>query len=178
MVKIFNSTYAKSDLNQVDNKITELNSEERTQLLSLLEDSEDLLNGTLGYWTTEPVDLDLKPGFKPLYSRYYTLPIINKETLFKELRRLVEIGVLTPVQQNQYGTPIFIIPNKEGTVRFITEYHRLNHKLARKPYPLPRISETMQQLEVFQYKTALDLKMVYYTVSISPASQEMTTIVT
>ena len=166
MVKILNSTYAKSDLNQVDNKITELNSEERTQLLSILEDSKDLLNGTLGYWTTEPVDLDLKPGFKPLYSRYYTLPIINKETLFKELRRLVEIGAITPVQQSQYGTPVFIIPKKEGTVRFITNYHRINHQWVRKTYPLPRIYETMQQLEGLKYEISLDLNMEYYTIRI------------
>ena len=36
----------------------------------------------------------------------------------------------------------------------------------------------MQQLEGFQYATALDLSMVYYTISIFPASQYMNTIVT
>ena len=54
--------------------------------------------------------------------------------------------VLTLVQQYQYGTPVFIIPKKEGNVRFITEYHRLNQKLVRNPYPLTRIDKTIQQL--------------------------------
>ena len=36
----------------------------------------------------------------------------------------------------------------------------------------------MQQLEGFQYATALDLKMGYYIIRISPAIQDMTTIVT
>ena len=72
--------------------------------------------------------------------------------------------MLTPVQQNQYGTPIFIITKKEGTVRFIKDYHKLNRKLVRKPYPLPRIGETMQQLEGFQDTTALDLKRGYYNI--------------
>ena len=35
----------------------------------------------------------------------------------------------------------------------------------------------MQQLEGFQYTTALDMNMGYYTTRISPASQDMTTIV-
>ena len=86
--------------------------------------------------------------------------------------------MLTPLQQRQHGTPVFIIPKKEGTVRFISDYHRLNHKLVRKPYPLHRIGETMQQLEGFQYSTSLDLNMGYYTIRLPPASQYMTRIVT
>ena len=40
--------------------------------------------------------------------------------------------------------PIFIIPDKEGTVKFIMDYHKLNQKLVRKLYPLPRIGKRMQ----------------------------------
>ena len=36
----------------------------------------------------------------------------------------------------------------------------------------------MNQLEGFQYTTALDLNMVYYTIILSPTSQDMTIIVT
>ena len=86
--------------------------------------------------------------------------------------------MLTPVQNSQYGTPVCFIPKKERTVRFITDYHRLNQKLVRNPYPLPRIGETMQQLEGFQYATALDINMGYYTIIIPPASEDMTRIVT
>ena len=84
--------------------------------------------------------------------------------------------MLTPLQQSQYGAALFIIPKKEGTVRFITNYRRLNQQLVRKRYPLTRIGETLQQLEVFQYGTALDINIKYYTISLSTASQDMTTI--
>ena len=60
MVKILNSTYSKADLEQVVNNIP-LNAEEIILLLSLLEDFEDLFDGTLGYWATDPVDLELNP---------------------------------------------------------------------------------------------------------------------
>ena len=36
----------------------------------------------------------------------------------------------------------------------------------------------MHKVEGFQYERALDLNMGYYTISISPASQYMTTIIT
>ena len=85
--------------------------------------------------------------------------------------------MLTLVQKSQYGTPVFITPKREGTVRFNTDYCRLNQKLVRKPYPLPRIGDTMQQLEGFQYATELYLNMGYYTIRFSPAIQYTTMIV-
>ena len=90
----------------------------------------------------------------------------------------MEIGVLTPVQQSQYGTSAFILPKKEGTVRFIAYYFKIKHKLLRKTYTLPRIVKTMQKLEIFQYAAALDINMGCYTIRLSLAMQDMTTIVT
>ena len=78
MVKIFDSIYAKADLKQVVNKASHMNSEERTLLLSLIEDFEKISHGTLGDWATKPVDLELKPYSKPFNSRYYPVTRINK----------------------------------------------------------------------------------------------------
>ena len=60
---------------------------------------------------------------------------------------------------------------------FIADYCRLNQQLVINTYPLPRIGETKQQLEGLQYETALDLNTRYYTIILSHASQDMTTIV-
>ena len=78
MVKIIDSTYVKADLKQVVNT-SQLNAEEITFLLSLLKDFGNLFYGTLGNWATEPVDLELKPDFKPFNCRYYPVQRINKE---------------------------------------------------------------------------------------------------
>ena len=75
------------------------------------------------------------------------------------------------VKQSQYGTPAFIIPKKEDTVRFITDYIRINQKLVRNPYPLPIIGNIMQQLECLQYLTALDINIGSYTIRLSPTIQ-------
>ena len=58
----------------------------RTLLLILLKESEDLFCSTLGDWTTEPVNLELKPDTKLFNSRYYPALRINKETFLKELK--------------------------------------------------------------------------------------------
>ena len=81
LVKIINSNYTKADLKQVANNKTHLNAEERTQLLILLEDSKYLFNGTLGYWDTDTIDLELTTGSKPFNS--YILP--GPQNLKKDL---------------------------------------------------------------------------------------------
>ena len=79
----------KADLRQLAANTIHLHSEEITELLRLLEYFEDLFDGTLGDWDTEPVDLDLNPGYKPFNSKCYLVPIINNENVCKELKRLV-----------------------------------------------------------------------------------------
>ena len=112
LVKIMYSTYLREYLKQVADNATRMNDEERTQLLMILEYFEDLFDGNLGDWDTYTVNLQLKPFYKPFNSKYYPVPRINKDTFRKYLKCLVKIGVLTPVQQIQYGTPVFIIPKK------------------------------------------------------------------
>ena len=50
--------------------------------------------------------------------------------------------------------------------------------MVREPYYLPRIGETMKQLEGFYRKKSLYINMGYCTIRIYLASQDMTTIVT
>ena len=61
LVKIIGFKYANEDLKQVSDNATKLNYEGETQLLRLLEDFDDLFDGTLGYWYIDPVNLDLYP---------------------------------------------------------------------------------------------------------------------
>ena len=101
MVKILDSTYAKAYLNQVAKNATQMNAEERTLLLSFTEDFKDFFDDTLGDWATYPIDLELKLDSKPFNSRYYPVPIINKEKFRRDIKSLVKIRVLTPVHQSQ-----------------------------------------------------------------------------
>ena len=68
MVKTLDSTYVKAYFKQVANSTTNMNAEERNQLLSLPEYFNDLFDGTVGDWVIEPVGLDLKRGSKPFNS--------------------------------------------------------------------------------------------------------------
>ena len=88
----------RADLKHVASNATQMNAEEITQLLRLLEYFEDLFDGNLGDWDTDPDDLDIKPGYKPFNSKYDPFHRINKDNFRKELKRLADIGFLTLVQ--------------------------------------------------------------------------------
>ena len=178
VVKILDSHYEKANLEEVVQNAHSLNSKQKQQLFQLLKDFEDLFDGTLGHWKTDPVKIELKEGAKPVNARWYPVPRINKETFRKELMRLVKIGVLEEVYESPWGTPVFIIPKSNGTVRFLTNFRKVNGQIVRKPYPLPRIADTLQQLEGFKYASAIDLNMGYYTIPLAECSKDITTIVT
>ena len=76
LVEIIGSDYTKAYLKQVSDNETQIISEERLQLLSILGDLEDLFGGTLGYWDTYPVGLDLNTGSKLFNIKYYQVPRI------------------------------------------------------------------------------------------------------
>ena len=42
------------------------------------------------------------------------------------MMHLVNIGLLTPVQQSKYGTLMFTIPKKKDTLRFILNFRKIN----------------------------------------------------
>jgi hypothetical protein len=47
----------------------------------------------------------------------------------------------------------------------------------KKPYPIPKISMRLQELEGFTYATAFDLNMGCYTIRLDPAASKMCTII-
>jgi hypothetical protein len=62
-------------------------------------------------------------------------------------------------------------------VHTISDFRELNKRIVRKPYPIPKISTTLQELEGFTYATALDLNMGYYTIRLDAEASEMCTII-
>ena len=55
-------------------------------ILGILNEFEDLFDGNLVRWDTEPVNIELKPDSKPFDNKYQPTPIIKKETLRKDLQ--------------------------------------------------------------------------------------------
>ena len=177
-VRILDANYEKADLPAVVNDTcSHLSSADKQELLELLQKYETLFDGTLGEWKTKPVHFELKEGATPFHGRPYPVPQVHKAVMKKEVDRMVELGILKWEGESEWASPSFIIPKSNQTVRFITDFRELNKRLKRKPWPLPKITETLQELEGFTFASQLDLNMGYYTIRLDPDSSKICTII-
>ncbi len=176
MVESIDVKYEKADLPAiVRENCSHLQASDRGKLLSMLLKFESLFDGTLGDWNLPLESFELKEGIKPYHGRPYPILHKHKAILIKEIKWLCDIGMLEWQPSLQWASPTFIIPKKDSTVCTISDFRELKC-IVRKPYPIPKISTTLQELEGFTYATALDLNMGYYTIRLDPAASEMCTI--
>ncbi len=175
--KILDNDYKNADIKTVVESQEHLSKEEQKKLLEVLMKYEDLFDGTLGAWTHPDYKIELKEGVKPYHARSFPVPKVHYETLKKEVERLCDVGVLKRVNRSEWAAPTFIIPKKDGKVRFVSDFRELNKRIKRHPYPVPNIQDMMLNLEGFQYATALDLNMGYYHVRLDPESRKLCTII-
>ncbi len=178
VIEILDAKYDKANLPEIiKDTCPHLTPSQQDKLLSLLLDFESLFDGTLGDWNRPPVSIELKDGAKPYHGRPYPILQIHKATLMKQIDRLMGIGVLKRQPSSQWASPTFLIPKKDMTVHTITDFRELNKRIVRRPYPIPKFSTTLQELEGFTYATALDLNMGYYTIRLDPRAVKMFTII-
>ena len=59
------------------------------------------------------------------HSRPYAVPHVHSETFKKELQHLINLGVLEPQGTSEWTSPTFIIPKKDGRVRWISNLRGL-----------------------------------------------------
>ena len=175
--RILDAKYEAADIDHIAQDQDHLQPEERQKLRDLLKEFEDLFDGTLGKWKGPEYEIELKDGATPYHARPYPIPKAYEKTLRSEVDRLCREKVLKKVNRSEWGAPSFIIPKKDGTVRFINDFRELNKRIKRKPFPIPKIQDLLLKLEGFQYATSLDLNMGYYHIVLSPNSKRLCTIV-
>ena len=93
------------------------------------------------------------------------------------MEQLCHIGVLNRQPESEWGSPAFIIPKLDQTVRFLTDFREVNKRIVRTPFPIPKISSILQEMEGFTFATAIDLNMGYYTIRLDPDAQKICTII-
>ena len=181
VTKILDAKYEKADLPKiVEENCSHLTDDQQRDLLALLEKHTPMFAGKLGQWKGEEVHFELEEGQTPWQGRPYPVPRVHEQTLRNEVQRLVDIDVIEPItgeQSGGWGAPSFIIAKPNGQVRFLTDFRQVNKRIKRQPFPLPKISETLQRMEGFQWASAIDLNMGYYHLTLDLATREICSLI-
>ena len=62
-------------------------------------------------------------------------------------------------------------------MHFVSDFREVNKRLVRKPYPIPKTSTVLQEMEGFSLATQLDSNMGYYTIRLDADAQKICTII-
>eukprot|EP00741_Cyanophora_paradoxa_P006845 tig00001052_g6620.t1 len=93
----------------------------------------------------------LLPGVPAKHLPLYTVPRRLSPPAEKaakaEIEKLLRDGLIEPSQAG-FGSPVVLAPKKDGTMRFCVDYRKLNSLTERDVFPLPRIEDQLERLQV------------------------------
>ena len=125
------------------NKLTHLNTQQKADLLWVLQENSKMFNRTLGIYPHRKLHIELLPGAKPMHLRPYPVPCMHLTTFKREHDHLIVIGVLVPTQESEWASPCFIILKKDGGVHWISDLCQLNKVIKHRQNPLRIISDIL-----------------------------------
>jgi hypothetical protein len=100
--------------------------------------------------------------------------MIENVEIKKQVQDLLDKGVIKP-SSSPCGSPIVMVPKKDGTWRMCVDFRALNKITVKNRYPLPRIDDLLDQLKDVIYFTKLDLRSGYHHIRIAEGDVWKTT---
>lgn len=151
----------------------------KTDVDSIITEFPTVFSNELGLFNKGVIHLNVEEGCSPKFFKPRPLPFAMKKKVEEELGRLLELGILKPVEYSEWGTPIVPVLKRNGSVRICGDYKvTLNSFLKVEHYPMPRIEELFAKLSGGKEFTKIDLSQAYQQISLDKESWKYTTIST
>ena len=110
--------------------------------------------------------IDLEPDTVTHWKvKTYPMSVIEQEALDKFLEENLAKGYLRP-SKSPMASPVFFIKKKDGSLRLIQDYRRLNKITIKNHYPLLLASDIINRLTGAQYFTKFDVRWGYHNIRI------------
>ena len=135
----------------------------------------------------------LEDGHKPSVEAQRRLNPTMKEVVRKEVLKWLDTGVIYPISDSAWVSPVQVVPKKGGTTvirtennillpsrtvtgwRICIDYRKLNKATRKDHSPLPFLDQMLDRLAGHEYYCFLDGYSCYNQISIAPEDQEKTT---
>ncbi|GLB45568.1 putative retrotransposable element tf2 155 kda protein type 1-like [Lyophyllum shimeji] len=114
--------------------------------------------------------IELEPGSTPSSCKVYPLAPNEQAELDAFLEENLRSGRIRP-SKSPMASPVFFIKKKDGSLRLVQDYRALNAITVKNRYPLPLISELINNLRGARYFTKLDVRWGYNNVRIKEGDE-------
>ncbi|KIH67346.1 integrase core domain protein [Ancylostoma duodenale] len=130
----------------------------------------------LGLCTKEKVDMQLVGDVRPVFQAFRPVPHAAVEAVEKELDRLLEMNVITPVTHSEWAAPIVCVRKSNGKLRMCADFSTgLNKALESFDYPLPVPEDIFARLNGRAVFSQIGLSDAYL-IELSDKSKKMVVI--
>lgn len=120
--------------------------------------------------------LELKPNSCPVVMANRRVPLAVRPKLRAELDRLVDLGVITPVEEaTPWVSQTVVAHKKSGAIRVCLDPHDLNKCIVRERYTLPVLEDVLHELRDARVFSKADLSSGYWHVQLDEESSYLTT---
>jgi hypothetical protein len=109
--------------------------------------------------------IELIPGTKEFSTKLYPMSPSEQMELDKFLDENLKSGRIRS-SKSPMASPVFFVKKKDGSLRFVQDYRKLNAMTIRNRYPLPLVPDIMSRVAGAKYFTKLDVRWGYNNVRI------------
>jgi hypothetical protein len=114
--------------------------------------------------------IELIPDAESSNCKIYPMSRDEQTELDKFVEESLASGRIRP-SKSPMAAPCFFIKKKDGKLRLVQDYRKLNAKTVKNRYPLPLISELIGKLRGARYFTKLDVRWGYHNVRIKEGDE-------
>ena len=114
--------------------------------------------------------IDIKEGFMPRKEKVYPLSREEREEVKEFVKEQLRKGYIQPSKSSQM-VPVFFVGKKNGKKRMVQDYHYLNEWIIKNNYPLPLISDVLENIGTKKVFTKMDLRWGYNNVRIKEGDE-------
>lgn len=123
------------------------------------------------------IDLKLKEGATPIFAGARPVPYAMRMRVEKELRGMVEKGILSPVKFSRWASPLVIVQKPNSDLRICIDPKRtLNPSLIDDFYPIPNLEDLYVEVGGHELYSVVDLTGAFQQLKLSEQSCELVTI--